>query len=160
MVGHLYFDPNNLDYNTGENVLGAHSNIAWATFNDDPLDITNTWLVIAINPGIFYLSVAGKDQFGVNFIFGGSKFYTPSQFDYFEFPQGIYAPGDFTSVGSTMYDGKFPATDLTAISGTVTFSGDFPRIATPEPASWALMMGGFALVGVAMRQRKVAASFA
>jgi len=29
----------------------------------------------------------------------------------------------------------------------------------PEPATWALMIGGFALVGLAMRRRKVAVSF-
>ncbi|HZV17470.1 MAG TPA: PEPxxWA-CTERM sorting domain-containing protein [Sphingobium sp.] len=30
----------------------------------------------------------------------------------------------------------------------------------PEPATWAMLMGGFALAGVAMRRRKVALSFA
>jgi hypothetical protein len=30
----------------------------------------------------------------------------------------------------------------------------------PEPASWAMMVGGFGLIGVAMRRRKVAVSFA
>jgi len=32
--------------------------------------------------------------------------------------------------------------------------------AVPEPASWALMLGGFGLVGSAMRRRKVSLSFA
>lgn len=32
--------------------------------------------------------------------------------------------------------------------------------AVPEPASWALMIGGFGLVGATMRRRKVAVSFA
>jgi hypothetical protein len=30
----------------------------------------------------------------------------------------------------------------------------------PEPASWAMMVGGFGLIGAAMRRRKVAVSFA
>jgi hypothetical protein len=32
--------------------------------------------------------------------------------------------------------------------------------AVPEPASWAMMIGGLALAGIAMRRRKVAVSFA
>jgi hypothetical protein len=32
--------------------------------------------------------------------------------------------------------------------------------AVPEPASWALMLGGFGLVGGAMRSRKAAVRFA
>ena len=30
----------------------------------------------------------------------------------------------------------------------------------PEPASWAMMLGGFGLVGSAMRRRKTAVTFA
>ncbi len=32
--------------------------------------------------------------------------------------------------------------------------------AVPEPATWAMMIGGFALAGAAMRRRKTAVSFA
>jgi PEP-CTERM motif len=32
--------------------------------------------------------------------------------------------------------------------------------AVPEPASWALMIGGFGLVGFAMRRRKANVAFA
>lgn len=35
-----------------------------------------------------------------------------------------------------------------------------PPAAVPEPATWAMMVGGLALVGSAMRRRKVAVSFA
>ncbi|MBT2186741.1 PEP-CTERM sorting domain-containing protein [Sphingobium sp. H33] len=34
-----------------------------------------------------------------------------------------------------------------------------PTPGVPEPATWAMMIGGFALAGVAMRRRKVAVSF-
>jgi hypothetical protein len=47
-------------------------------------------------------------------------------------------------------------------SGTQTLSAD-ARVgdgAVPEPASWALMLGGFGLVGGAMRRRKTAVRFA
>jgi len=40
-------------------------------------------------------------------------------------------------------------------------SGSFGNVAgVPEPASWALMLGGFGLVGSAMRRRRVSLSFA
>jgi len=42
-----------------------------------------------------------------------------------------------------------------AIAGSLATSSP-----TPEPASWALMLGGFGLVGGAMRRRKVALTFA
>ena len=32
--------------------------------------------------------------------------------------------------------------------------------AVPEPASWAMMVGGFGMLGAAMRRRKVNVSFA
>lgn len=39
-------------------------------------------------------------------------------------------------------------------------AGVSPPGAVPEPASWAMMIGGFALAGVAMRRRKAAARLA
>lgn len=42
----------------------------------------------------------------------------------------------------------------------LTFSGNNPIGAVPEPASWGLMVGGFGLVGGAMRRRKTAIRFA
>ncbi|MBB5984488.1 MULTISPECIES: FxDxF family PEP-CTERM protein [Sphingobium] len=50
-------------------------------------------------------------------------------------------------VGRTFGSGSY--------SGTATFSVS----PIPEPASWALMIGGFALVGSAMRRRAVKVSF-
>ena len=38
--------------------------------------------------------------------------------------------------------------------------GNAPSSAAPEPATWAMMVGGFGLAGVAMRRRKMATSFA
>ncbi len=44
----------------------------------------------------------------------------------------------------------------------ITFGSDVPGDpgAVPEPASWALMIGGFALVGAGMRRRRTAVAFA
>lgn len=72
----------------------------------------------------------------------------------------------------SQYDGVLPtsyATDGTTITsftdrGTAfAFNGTVntdPTPVVPEPASWAMMIGGFALAGAAMRRRRVAASFA
>jgi hypothetical protein len=46
--------------------------------------------------------------------------------------------------------GAVGATDLSDLFKPNTVSG------VPEPASWALMLGGFGLVGGAMRRRRVA----
>jgi hypothetical protein len=41
-----------------------------------------------------------------------------------------------------------------------TFSATIAASAVPEPASWAMMIGGFGLIGAALRRRKVAVRFA
>ena len=48
---------------------------------------------------------------------------------------------------------------LTGISASVDFTAADVPGAVPEPASWAMMIGGFALAGGAMRRRKVALAF-
>jgi hypothetical protein len=42
----------------------------------------------------------------------------------------------------------------------VLLTGNSAVAAVPEPATWALMIGGFAVAGAAMRRRKTAVSFA
>ena len=47
----------------------------------------------------------------------------------------------------------------TSFSGSGTFASDPPPLVTggvPEPASWALMLGGFGLLGLSLRTRKTA----
>ena len=48
---------------------------------------------------------------------------------------------------------------LTGATLSIT-AADAPSPAVPEPATWALMISGFALVGTAMRRSKTAVSFA
>lgn len=71
----------------------------------------------------------------------------------------------FTDGGETYYGyAQVGGSSLTRIAfnntpgGSIT-TGEAPA-AVPEPASWALMLGGFGLVGDALRRRKAAPRFA
>jgi hypothetical protein len=70
---------------------------------------------------------------------------------------------------TVIFDVNFMQTDAAASSQDLTknligFVGNQvdPPVnnGVPEPATWAMMIGGFALVGASMRRRKVAVSFA
>jgi hypothetical protein len=60
-----------------------------------------------------------------------------------------FAPGSFTSIGTFQSIGTLDATM------TVDY---IAQPAVPEPSTWALMIGGFGVIGVAMRQRRKAVS--
>ncbi len=62
----------------------------------------------------------------------------------------LYTVTIFNAAGATLYSGQIDARNQT---GTVTF--DAPAT-VPEPASWALMIAGFGLVGFAARRRSAA----
>jgi len=64
---------------------------------------------------------------------------------------GVDAPAGFQFGFAVDYDGSY-YNDSTGIKFTVRTVQDG---AVPEPASWALMVGGFGLVGGAMRRRSV-----
>ena len=69
--------------------------------------------------------------------------------------------------GTDLYVGVNDGDPLTMPTETESFphgwfgaNVQFGTAAVPEPASWVLMLGGFGLVGGAMRRRKVSLSFA
>lgn len=124
----------------------------------------------------FSSTLIGSDQFGFNNVagvFGG----TPGVASTISFGSGsifsafsITAPNlGFTQFSSpTLFTGSrtapvFSPGSFTLINpffgnGSLTISA--ATAAVPEPASWAMMIGGFGLVGAAVRRRKVAVSFA
>ena len=67
---------------------------------------------------------------------------------YYFFPDG--------ALGS---NGVYP-TSFGFFRAILTVSGTPTSSAAPEPASWAMMIAGFGAIGMAMRRRKVAVSFA
>ncbi len=61
----------------------------------------------------------------------------------------LYNVTIFNAAGATLYSGQIDARNQT---GTVTFDA----AVVPEPASWAMMVAGFGLVGFAARRRSAA----
>lgn len=122
-----------------------------------------------------YLTLTSYE--GVDWTFSGSgvgsiagillSAYTPSSVI------GVDAAKVTSLVGSTKYVGyayTYPSADATALidystnffrapvdAAIMTYSGNGFAIAAsgavPEPASWALMIGGFGMIGAAMRRR-------
>ncbi|MBY0519276.1 MAG: PEPxxWA-CTERM sorting domain-containing protein [Sphingomonas sp.] len=82
-----------------------------------------------------------------NALYGGTLLRTAA------FPApGTFSNGDVVSAASpfsvtTRYDIAFGA-------GAGNFNGTANITAVPEPASWALMIGGFGIVGAALRRRQ------
>lgn len=74
----------------------------------------------------------GFAQFGGQTVFSGSL------------SNPVFAPGTFNFTGFTR--GTLTVSEVTA--------------AVPEPATWAMMIGGFALVGSSMRRKKMSLNFA
>jgi uncharacterized protein YfaP (DUF2135 family) len=64
--------------------------------------------------------------------------------------------GDSPNGDWTLYvDDVFPADGGTLASGwSLTYTTDAVTSAVPEPGTWAMMIGGFALAGMAMRRRR------
>ena len=60
------------------------------------------------------------------------------------------ATGSFLGTGQIRFAGGPPVATLTISDGVI-------RTAVPEPASWALFLGGFGVIGAAMRRRQRAA---
>jgi hypothetical protein len=87
------------------------------------------------------------------------------------FSDGVIAPNEpfsditmfFTAVGAESLTFSFSTgsnDNVGPILDNVSLDIAAPGAAVPEPATWAMMIGGFALAGAAMRRRQTAVRFA
>jgi hypothetical protein len=137
---------------------------------DNPVSSNGTPALI-YGFGEMTLTQFGGGSFHLQSFLAGISWYsaaTTAEIDYtFDLQGGGTSTGSFT-IGQGFAEYEFDA-DITK----ATFSGladgyvavdnvvaDFVAPPAPEPASWAMMLGGFGLVGAAMRRRKSAVSFA
>ncbi|WP_372786883.1 PEPxxWA-CTERM sorting domain-containing protein [Phenylobacterium sp.] len=63
------------------------------------------------------------------------------------------ARSDFAGVAHSL---KFVGVVQSTAFDDITIDANLPTAGVPEPASWALMIGGFALTGAALRRRRAA----
>ena len=126
------------------------------------LKLTNYVLGSAVNTGNF-----------VSFHFDGSNLYKA-----FDITQPFIVSGSFTTTSSSTASffvtdtSNFFSSDVSGSwqLGNSSLIADFGTAgryvsattssAAPEPASWAMMIGGFGLVGAAMRRRSLKVSWA
>ena len=148
----------------GQTVQIGHEYPTLGTFDLGPVDYT-----VGTSGPVYYESAADisvtDTQFTINVHCGEECSWSSASFNGFGLFDTYGTVKAFTSVtidGATSYAGF----DVSRIS----FDGNSIRVnladldanglivlniaAVPEPASWALMIGGFAMVGVAMRRRK------
>jgi hypothetical protein len=108
--------------------------------------------VISRQGGRSYLTVGGTTGFGAGSVTGfGDDFFT---FFYFN-PAGDVVSTDSNAVSYAVGYGSVLTRSITSVTTAA------PAVAAvPEPATWMMMIGGFGLVGGAMRRKKVSVRFA
>lgn len=98
---------------------------------------------------------------GTPFILLAHSYFGPSPYG-----SQIHIGSDYTGGGLNLQTTKQVGHVGTAIDGDVGFRSYVEELgapnpaAVPEPASWAMMLGGFAVLGGAMRRQKVGIRFA
>ncbi len=132
---------------TGES-LGSLDNDAFYVFEGGVFHDANYY---QLTYGLSPLVPLNSAQNAVNFIVGGLPAYSPTHEYNFVLNTGA-AVGSILHFGVS--DGNF-GDNKGSYRVTITQLGS-----VPEPASWAMMIGGFALAGSVMRRKKAAVSFA
>jgi hypothetical protein len=149
-----------------------------------PDDLVFGLLNTDLNLGIVFLSGVGgsTDISNVNLTFADGFSSLPEAFVGGPIVSGTYQSSNFSGYSFVSHDNTstFSGFDGLAANGTWTlfvddiFSADGGGISggwsisfasasaspTPEPASWAMMIGGFGMIGATMRRRKTSVRFA
>jgi opacity protein-like surface antigen len=87
------------------------------------------------------------DRVRVSLDAGASDFFTINDVDYFLTIAGFTVDG----IGKTVFWTREQAENPAQLLGSVTARGVTPTI--PEPATWAMLIAGFGMVGLGMRRR-------
>jgi hypothetical protein len=102
---------------------------------------TNLFDIVIATPGELILTFTSANLTFGSFDFAGTTF-TPIGGDRYTFD--IATAGTYT-LTTTMTN---PGTSVASYSGTIDLA------AVPEPAAWGMMIGGFAMGGMALRRRR------
>jgi hypothetical protein len=160
---------------SGQIITGGPSNAEIIAQGGDPALITSSILNVGLSCTGNFLTACASGPYSFNFNYGPGSFIAPVNLDLQPgsvthwflgsfLPVGGNAPAGNYTLGSAgfgyqfgygtnnYYSGLFntcsPEDASCAFTRTVTATG-----AVPEPATWAMMLFGFGLVGGAMRRR-------
>ncbi len=150
----------------------------------DPAAIIYSILNVGVSCNTNFLTMCGTGAYTLNFNYGAPSFIAPQNLDLqpgsvshwligsFD-PVGGNAPAGSYFLGSAGFGYQFSADNLTyKFSGLANtcnpeapgcaFTRDVVAVnaAVPEPATWAMMILGFGLVGWAARRRRARVAFA
>jgi hypothetical protein len=159
----------------GDNVPNYNGTHAAFFVDDNAFETLSQFVTLAANTnytlsfGLFATASGANNPFGfalTDLIFGTSVFDVAINNNAFtDVPVGTWTTHtyNFTTAFSGSYllnfsflSGHSPAKDVLLDGVNIAPT----QGAVPEPATWAMMLGGFALVGAAMRRRPTAVSFA
>jgi PEP-CTERM motif len=117
---------------------GAGNDITAFTFNTGSLSVTNGAFYVAF---LSISDLAAQDQ---------SLFYMPSA-------SGDATFGGFVYMNNGTNFAQLTQSEWNSFGDTdVYFKATFDGAVVPEPATWALMIGGFGLAGASLRRRRAA----
>ncbi len=113
--------------------LGSHSSVTWTLYD----------LGTDINTNQNYTDTGIFNDLGTGVVYGSVTVFGPTD----------HVTVNLNSAGIAALNRAGDSGSEFNFGGALSFGG-----AVPEPATWALMLGGFGLAGVALRRRRIAAA--